>query len=66
VRALLGGAGGATGGVFVVWLLGHVGVTLTAEDGGVIASGALAAGAYVAHHGVVGVARIVWRGDRQA
>lgn len=66
MRALLGGASGASGGVFVVWLLGHVGVTLSAEDGGVIASAALGVGAYVAHHGLVGVARIIWRGDRKA
>lgn len=65
MRALVGGAGGVSGGVFVVWLLGHLGVTLSAEDGGVIASAALAAGAFVAHNGIVGVAHIIWRGDRK-
>lgn len=55
------GSGGV--GVFVVWLLGYLGVDISAEIGALIATGAAATALFIGRKGLVGVARILWRGS---
>lgn len=59
-------SGGATGGglgAAVVYILGRFGITLTSEDGALIALGLVAAVAFIAHNGISGVGRILWHGS---
>lgn len=56
------GGSGLGIGVLVVWLLGHFGVAVSAEVGATIAYGVTAAALLVAHKGVVGLFRMIWRG----
>jgi hypothetical protein len=60
-------AGGSAGGAIaaaIVYLLGRLHVNLTAEDGAVGATALIAVAAFVAHNGLVGAARLVWRGSK--
>jgi hypothetical protein len=56
-------AGGTTcAGVFVVWLLGHFHVALSAEDGALIAGGIATVALFVGRHGVKGVWNLIVNG----
>lgn len=56
-------AGGSTGvGLFLVWLLGHVGVDMGAEVAVVVAGGLTTFVLLVGRDGVRGIARTIWRG----
>jgi hypothetical protein len=60
---------GATGtlAVVVVWLAGNVlHWTISAEDGAVLATVVSAVALYLAHNGIVGIARIFIWGTRHA
>lgn len=56
-----GSAGGALAAA-IVYLLSRFNVNLTGEDGALIATSLVAAGAFVVHNGIRGCARILWRG----
>lgn len=58
-----GGASGIGLGAAAVYIAGRFGANLTSEDGALIASGAIAVAAFVAHNGIRGVGRILWRGS---
>jgi hypothetical protein len=56
-------ATGSTGvGLFLVWLLGHLGVDMGAEVAVVIAGGLTAIVLLIGRDGLSGIARTVWRG----
>lgn len=57
-----GGAGGALGAA-AVYIADRFGAHLTSEDGALIASAAIAVGAFVVHNGLRGCVRILWRGQ---
>lgn len=62
---LIGGGGsGGTLAVAIVYLGSRLGWHLTAEDGTAAALFAVAAGAFLAHNGLLGLFQIVLRGDR--
>jgi hypothetical protein len=50
--------------VVAVWLLGHFGITITAEGGAAIAGGASAVILYLGRHGVRGAWRAFLDGDK--
>lgn len=57
-------AGGSTiPAVLIVWLAGYFGLDLSAEAGALVAGGIIATALFVGRRGIVGVARIVWRGN---
>lgn len=62
-RIVSGGGSGGGLAVLAVYVAGRFGAHLTAEDGAAIATAAMAVGAFVAHNGLVGLARIVWHGE---
>lgn len=49
--------------VLLIWLAGHYGIDLNAEQATVATGLFIAAGLFVGKRGVKGVARILWRGD---
>lgn len=49
--------------LFVVWLAGHFGIDLSAEAGVVCGGALVAAVLFIGRRGLVGVVRIVWRGN---
>lgn len=55
--------GGSGVGVLIVWLAGHFGVSLSAEEGVVIAGAVTTAALFVGRKGLRGIARMIWRGD---
>jgi hypothetical protein len=56
-------AGGTTGvGVLVVWLLGYLGIDLSAELGAAIAGGAATVLLVIGRRGITGTLQRVWRG----
>lgn len=60
-------SGGSAGGALaaaIVYVLGRFHVTLTAEDGALAALALVAGAAFVAHNGISGVGRIIWRGQQ--
>lgn len=58
-----GGASGMGLGAAAVYIAGRFGAHLTPEDGALIASGAVALFAFLAHNGIRGAFRAVWRGS---
>lgn len=57
-------AGGASSlGVLVVWLAGYFGVDLGAEEGAAIAGVAATVALFVGRKGILGLARVLWRGS---
>jgi len=57
-------AGGTTGlATVLVWLLGRFHVSLSAEDGAIIAGGLSTIVLFVWHYGVRNIVRHVWGGD---
>ena len=64
-KIVAGGSTGGIGGVLLVYLGQRLGWNLTATDGASIAAGLAAVVAFVAHNGLVGIARMVWRGTTQ-
>jgi hypothetical protein len=65
VKIVAGGSAGSVGALVAVYVAGRFGLHLTADDGTVIAVAATAVAAFVAHNGLVGIARMVWSGDKQ-
>jgi hypothetical protein len=59
-------AGGTSLSVFVVWLLGHFHVSLSAEDGAVIAGAAASVVLFVGRNGLKGLWAKVWNGEKGA
>lgn len=57
------GLGGV--GVFVVWLLGHLHVSLGAEDATVISVAITSLGLFIGRSGVKGLFKAIWRGGQQ-
>ena len=55
------GLGGV--GVLTVWLLGREGVSLTGEESSVITGAVTSFGLLIGKRGVVGIARMLWRGS---
>jgi len=62
-NAATAGVSGIGVGTLVVWLLGHFGVTFTAEVGSVIAGAVAALTLWIGKNGLQGALRIVWRGQ---
>ena len=58
-----GGAAGGGLGAAAVYVAGRFGAHLTSEDGALIASALIAVAAFVAHNGVRGAFRVLWRGS---
>jgi len=57
-------AGGLSGaGVFIVWLIGHLGVSLGAEDATIITGAITSTGLLIGKRGICGLARLIWKGD---
>lgn len=58
-------AAATTGGLatFVVWLLGHFHVDLSAEDGAVIAGAVASVVLYIGRNGIKGMWRRIWDGQ---
>jgi len=56
-------AGGSGLSVFVVWLLGHFHIDLSAEDGAIVAGAVASIVLYIGRNGVKGVWRRVWDGQ---
>lgn len=61
-----GGTAGGGLGAAVVYLLGRFNVDLNPEDGALIAMSLVAVCAFIAHNGIVGALRLIWRGSGQA
>ena len=59
-------AGGSGLSVFVVWLLGHLHVALSAEDGAVVAGAVASVALFVGHNGLKGLWRKIWNGQQGA
>jgi hypothetical protein len=60
--AAAGGTGGVGIGVLIVWLVGYLGVEMTAEVGAIVGGLATAAGGAIGAYGLVGIAKRIWRG----
>lgn len=59
-------AGGSTGGAAaaaIVYLLSRLNVSLTSEDGALIALTLAAVGAFVVHNGIAGAFKLIWHGS---
>ena len=59
-------SGGSAGGALaaaIVYVLGRFNIQLTAEDGALAAVALVAVAAFVAHNGIAGVFRIIWKGS---
>ena len=56
-------AGGSGLSVFVVWLLGHFHIDLSAEDGAIVAGAVASIVLYIGRNGVKGVWRRLWEGQ---
>ena len=56
-------AGGSGLSVFVVWLLGHLHVALSAEDGAVVAGAVASVALFVGRNGLKGVWKRLWGGQ---
>lgn len=66
VKIVSGGSAGGIGALIAVYVSGRLGWHLTADDGAVIAASAVAVAAFVAHNGLVGIVRLIWRGEKQS
>lgn len=62
-NAATAGVSGAGVGTLVVWLLGHFGVTFTAEVGAVIAGAVATVVLWIGRNGLKSALRIIWRGQ---
>lgn len=63
-QRIVGGGGVGIGlGAAAVYVANRFGAHLTSEDGVVIASTAIAVGAFIVHNGVRGAFRVIWRGS---
>lgn len=49
-------------GVLAVWIAGHFGIKLGAEEAAAIAGAASAVALFIGRNGLIGLARILWRG----
>lgn len=59
-------AGGSGLSVFVVWLLGHFHVDLSAEDGAVIAGAVASVVLFIGRNGIKGLWKKIWNGEQGA
>ena len=64
-KIVAGGGAGSVVALVAVYVAGRFNVNLNADDGAVIATATTAVCAFLAHNGIVGLARILWRGDQQ-
>jgi len=58
-----GGSSGALVALLIVWFAGYMGVSMSTEQGVVIATACIAVGAEVWAHGIKGVIVHIWAGD---
>jgi hypothetical protein len=69
-RSTTAGAGAVVGtsglATFIVWLFGHFGVSLSAEDGSIIAGAVSTVTLLVWHTGIRNILRGIWIGHTQA
>lgn len=65
-KIVSGGAAGAGIGPVAVYAANRLGAHLNSEDGALIGVAAVAVVAFIAHNGVRGVGRLVWRGASPA
>lgn len=57
-------AGGGSGlAVFVVWLLGHLHIALSAEDGAVVAGAIATVALFIGRNGLKGIWKRLWNGQ---
>lgn len=63
-KLAIGGSTGSVGGLLAVYIGQRLHWHLTPDDGAVIVAVASAAAAFIAHNGLVGIARMVWRGQK--
>lgn len=63
-KIVAGGSTGSLGGILAVYVGGRFGWHLTADDGAVITAAAAGVFAFIAHNGILGVGRILLRGDK--
>jgi hypothetical protein len=62
-----GAAVGTTGiATAIVWLLGRFHVSLSAEEGALIAGGLTTVGLFVWHYGIRNIVEHLWRGPKPA
>lgn len=57
--------GGTSLSTFIVWLLGHFHVSLSAEDGSVIAGGLAAIVLFIGRNGIKGAWDRIWNGGEK-
>ena len=50
-------------GTLTIWFLNSVGVDLSPTANAALAGGIATITAYIAHHGVVGFGKLIWRGQ---
>lgn len=60
-----GGSSGALLALVVVWFAGYMGLSMSTEQGVVVATACIAAGAEVWSHGIRGVLVHIWAGDER-
>jgi hypothetical protein len=60
-----GGSSGALLALVIVWFAGYMGLSMSTEQGVVVATACIAAGAEVWSHGIRGVLVHIWAGDEK-
>lgn len=65
-KIIAGGGTGGGAGLALVHFAGHLGMSLTPEDGAWLALATGAVGMFLVHNGVRGAALILWRGTLAA
>lgn len=58
-----GGSSGALLALVIVWFAGYMGASMSTEQGVVVATACIAAGAEIWSHGIRGVLVHIWAGD---
>ena len=58
-----GGSAGGGLGAIAVYLAARFGAHLTSEDGALVALSVVAVAAFIAHNGIMGALRLLWRGS---
>lgn len=51
-------------GVLLVWLSGNLGWSLNAEEASALSGSLTSLGLLIGRRGIVGIAKLVWRGER--
>lgn len=60
-----GGSSGALLALVIVWFAGYMGLSMSTEQGVVVATACIAAGAEIWSQGIRGVLVHIWAGDRR-